>query len=120
RELAPIGPEPAVAELDLERAQGPEYQALTEEIEKRYGRLDGLLHNAGVLGRVRGLEVRHRGARAGARRRAREHADPRELDQPGRDTDGDARAGVSGRESRDVACAGRAHAALSISARPRR
>jgi NAD(P)-dependent dehydrogenase (short-subunit alcohol dehydrogenase family) len=49
-ELVPLGPEPAVAQLDLERAQGPEYQALTDEIEKRYGRLDGLLHNASLLG----------------------------------------------------------------------
>ena len=50
QELAGIGPEPAVAELDFERAQGPQYQALTDEVEKRYGRLDGLLHNAGLLG----------------------------------------------------------------------
>jgi NAD(P)-dependent dehydrogenase (short-subunit alcohol dehydrogenase family) len=50
QELRPLGPEPAVAQLDLERAQGPQYQALTEEIESRYGRLDGLLHNAGILG----------------------------------------------------------------------
>jgi NAD(P)-dependent dehydrogenase (short-subunit alcohol dehydrogenase family) len=50
QELKTQGPEPAVAQIDLERAQGPEYQALTAEIEKRYGRLDGLLHNAGVLG----------------------------------------------------------------------
>jgi NAD(P)-dependent dehydrogenase (short-subunit alcohol dehydrogenase family) len=49
-ELCKLGPEPAVAQLDLERAQGPEYQALTDEIEKRYGRLDGLLHNAAILG----------------------------------------------------------------------
>jgi NAD(P)-dependent dehydrogenase (short-subunit alcohol dehydrogenase family) len=50
KELAQIGQEPAVAQLDFERAQGPDYQALTDEIEKRYGRLDGLLHNAGMLG----------------------------------------------------------------------
>jgi NAD(P)-dependent dehydrogenase (short-subunit alcohol dehydrogenase family) len=50
QELKSLGPEPAVAQLDLERAQGPEYQALTTEIESRYGRLDGLLHNAGILG----------------------------------------------------------------------
>ncbi|HZF31937.1 MAG TPA: YciK family oxidoreductase [Gammaproteobacteria bacterium] len=50
QELKTIGPEPAVAQLDFERAQGPEYQALTSEIEARYGRLDGLLHNAGILG----------------------------------------------------------------------
>src|SRR5262249_22561545 len=49
-ELAAIGPQPPVAELDFERAQGPQYQQLTEEIETRYGQLDGLLHNAGVLG----------------------------------------------------------------------
>jgi NAD(P)-dependent dehydrogenase (short-subunit alcohol dehydrogenase family) len=50
QELKPLGPEPAVAMLDLERAQGPQYQSLTGEIEARYGRLDGLLHNAAMLG----------------------------------------------------------------------
>jgi NAD(P)-dependent dehydrogenase (short-subunit alcohol dehydrogenase family) len=49
-ELRVIGPEPAVAQLDLERAQGPQYQELTDAVESRYGRLDGLLHNAGILG----------------------------------------------------------------------
>jgi NAD(P)-dependent dehydrogenase (short-subunit alcohol dehydrogenase family) len=50
RELAPLGAEPAVAVLDFERAQGEAYQQLADEIERRYGRLDGLLHNAGILG----------------------------------------------------------------------
>ncbi len=49
-EVARIGPEPAIAQLDLERAQGAEYQHLIEQIETRYGRLDGLVHNAGMLG----------------------------------------------------------------------
>ncbi len=49
-ELCPLGPEPAAAQLDLERAQGPQYQELIDQIEERYGRLDGLLHNAGLLG----------------------------------------------------------------------
>jgi NAD(P)-dependent dehydrogenase (short-subunit alcohol dehydrogenase family) len=49
-ELRALGPEPAVALLDLERAQGPDYQTLTTAIESRYGRLDGLLHNAAILG----------------------------------------------------------------------
>jgi NAD(P)-dependent dehydrogenase (short-subunit alcohol dehydrogenase family) len=49
-ELKPLGPEPAVAELDFERAQGDAYQQLTSAIETRFGRLDGLLHNAGILG----------------------------------------------------------------------
>jgi NAD(P)-dependent dehydrogenase (short-subunit alcohol dehydrogenase family) len=45
QELLPLGPEPAVAQVDLERAQGPQYESLTSEIEARYGRLDGVLHN---------------------------------------------------------------------------
>jgi NAD(P)-dependent dehydrogenase (short-subunit alcohol dehydrogenase family) len=49
-ELRDRGPEPAVAALDLERAQGEEYLEITDEIDKRYGRLDGLLHNASMLG----------------------------------------------------------------------
>ncbi len=49
-ELSQIGPEPAVAQLDLERAQAVDYQALIDAIEERYGRLDGLLHNAAILG----------------------------------------------------------------------
>src|SRR5690606_35708452 len=49
-EVAAIGPEPAIAQLDFERAQGPEYQHLIEQIESRYGRLDGLVHNASILG----------------------------------------------------------------------
>jgi NAD(P)-dependent dehydrogenase (short-subunit alcohol dehydrogenase family) len=43
-------PEPGLVELDLARAQGNEYQHLTDEIEARYGRLDALLHNAALLG----------------------------------------------------------------------
>jgi len=50
KELCELGPEPAVAQLDLEHAQGDDYRALTEQIESRYGRLDGLLHNAAILG----------------------------------------------------------------------
>lgn len=50
RELVEVGPEPAAAQLDFERAQGNEYDHLTEQIAERYGRLDGLLHNAGILG----------------------------------------------------------------------
>lgn len=50
QELKSLGPEPTVAQMDLERAQGPQYQTLTSEIESRYGKLDGLLHNAAILG----------------------------------------------------------------------
>jgi NAD(P)-dependent dehydrogenase (short-subunit alcohol dehydrogenase family) len=48
--LKSVGQEPTVAQLDLERAQGDEYQHLSDQIAARYGRLDGLLHNAGILG----------------------------------------------------------------------
>lgn len=49
-DLKAQGPEPAVAELDFERAQGEAYQQLLAAIESRFERLDGLLHNAGMLG----------------------------------------------------------------------
>ncbi len=57
QELCALGrEEPAVAQIDFERAQGPQYQALTDQIEARYGRLDGLLHNAGMLGTLSPIE----------------------------------------------------------------
>ena len=49
-EIRTLGPEPAVAALDLERATGEDYQNLTTQLESRYGKLDGLLHNASILG----------------------------------------------------------------------
>jgi len=55
-ELKSLGPEPTVAEIDFERAQGEAYQQLTDEIARRYGRLDGLLHNAGILGELAAIE----------------------------------------------------------------
>jgi NAD(P)-dependent dehydrogenase (short-subunit alcohol dehydrogenase family) len=44
------GPEASIVPLDLERALPPDYEAVTAAIDKRYGRLDGLLHNAALLG----------------------------------------------------------------------
>jgi NAD(P)-dependent dehydrogenase (short-subunit alcohol dehydrogenase family) len=55
-ELKELGPEPVVAQLDFERAQGDEYQHLTEQIESRFERVDGLLHNAGILGDLSPIE----------------------------------------------------------------
>ena len=49
-EIRTLGPEPAVAALDLEHARGEDYQNLTTQLESRYGKLDGLLHNASILG----------------------------------------------------------------------
>ncbi len=48
--LQSLGAQPTCAALDLERAQGEDYQQLVDSIETRYGRLDGVLHNAALLG----------------------------------------------------------------------
>ena len=50
RELRELGPEPAVAALDLEFAQGEDYHDLTTQLDTRFGKLDGLVHNASILG----------------------------------------------------------------------
>lgn len=44
------GPTPAIFPLDLERASGADFDRLTAAIEEQWGRLDGLVHNAGILG----------------------------------------------------------------------
>jgi NAD(P)-dependent dehydrogenase (short-subunit alcohol dehydrogenase family) len=49
-------PEPAIVVLDFRRAGGPEYFALADQLEGTYGRLDGLLHNAGILGQRAPIE----------------------------------------------------------------
>lgn len=43
-------PRPAVAVLDLATATAVEYDALAEVIEREFGRLDGLVHAAALLG----------------------------------------------------------------------
>jgi NAD(P)-dependent dehydrogenase (short-subunit alcohol dehydrogenase family) len=49
-------PEASIAVLDLERALAPDYDQLADALHERYGRLDGLLHNAGVLGTLTPIE----------------------------------------------------------------
>lgn len=44
------GPQPSIATMDLATANGPAYYELAESIEKEFGRLDGIVHNAGILG----------------------------------------------------------------------
>ncbi len=44
------GPKPAYLPLDLENALAQDYDAFAAAIEKEFGRLDGLLHNASILG----------------------------------------------------------------------
>lgn len=45
-------PEAAIVPLDLARATADDYQQLASRIEAEFGRLDGVLHNAGILGRL--------------------------------------------------------------------
>ena len=47
---------PGLVQLDLKTAQGDQYQGLIEQIEANYGRLDGLLNNASMLGELTPLE----------------------------------------------------------------
>lgn len=44
------GAQPAITPLDLETANDDEYMELMTSIENEFGRLDGLLNNAGILG----------------------------------------------------------------------
>lgn len=48
--LAAGGKRPSIAHLNLATAQGPEFFQLRDSLDAEFGRLDGLLHNAGVLG----------------------------------------------------------------------
>jgi len=50
------GPEPVIAVLDLEKALAPDYDQLAAAVLERFGRLDGLLHNAGILGALSPIE----------------------------------------------------------------
>jgi NAD(P)-dependent dehydrogenase (short-subunit alcohol dehydrogenase family) len=49
-------PEASIAVLDLERALARDYDAVAEALLERYGRLDGLLHNAALLGTLTPIE----------------------------------------------------------------
>jgi NAD(P)-dependent dehydrogenase (short-subunit alcohol dehydrogenase family) len=49
-------PEPTIAPLDLEKALAADYDQLAVAVLERYGRLDGLLHNAGILGAISPIE----------------------------------------------------------------
>ena len=50
------GPEPVIALLDLEKALAPDYDQIATAVMERYGRLDGLLHSAGILGALSPIE----------------------------------------------------------------
>ncbi|WP_207063736.1 YciK family oxidoreductase [Motiliproteus sp. SC1-56] len=44
------GPQPAIFPLNMEGASAHDYENLAATLEKEFGRLDGLLNNAGILG----------------------------------------------------------------------
>ncbi|GGX79213.1 YciK family oxidoreductase [Litchfieldella qijiaojingensis] len=50
------GPQPAIFPLNFEGATLKDYQDMAETLDKEFGRLDGLLHNAGLLGRLTPFE----------------------------------------------------------------
>jgi NAD(P)-dependent dehydrogenase (short-subunit alcohol dehydrogenase family) len=43
-------PQPAILPLQLSSASARDYEFLVDTLEKQFGRLDGILHNAGILG----------------------------------------------------------------------
>lgn len=48
--LAAGGAEPAIYPLNLEGATWPDYQTMADKLYETFGRLDGILHNASILG----------------------------------------------------------------------
>ncbi len=54
--VASRAPEPTIAVLDLEKALASDYDQLASAVTERFGRLDGLLHNAGILGTLSPIE----------------------------------------------------------------
>lgn len=49
-------PRPSIAVLDLESANSESYMTLAQSIEQEFGRLDGLVHNASILGERYSIE----------------------------------------------------------------
>jgi NAD(P)-dependent dehydrogenase (short-subunit alcohol dehydrogenase family) len=49
-------PEPAIAPLDLERALAQDYDRIADAVDARFGKLDGLVHNAALLGTLTPIE----------------------------------------------------------------
>jgi len=45
-------PQPAIYPLDLEKASPEDYETMAGSIEKEFGRLDGIVHNAAVMGPI--------------------------------------------------------------------
>ncbi|MYL24033.1 YciK family oxidoreductase [Halomonas alkaliantarctica] len=50
------GPQPAIFPLNFEGATLKDFHEMAQTLDKEFGRLDGLLHNAGMLGRITPFE----------------------------------------------------------------
>lgn len=56
-EIEALGaPQPAILPLQLSSASEHDYELLYDTLEQQFGRLDGILHNAGILGERVSLE----------------------------------------------------------------
>ena len=55
-EALPPAAEASIAVLDLENALAADYDRLAQAVLERFGRLDGLLHNAALLGTLAPIE----------------------------------------------------------------
>ena len=54
--VAAGGPKPAIYPMDLEGAVPDDHRQLADRLESELGHLDGLLHNAGLLGSLTSIE----------------------------------------------------------------
>lgn len=54
--LAAGGPRATIAPLNLEKAIAADFDGVASGIEKDFGRLDGLLHNAAIIGQLSPIE----------------------------------------------------------------
>lgn len=50
------GPQPAIFPMNFEGATLKDYRDMAETLDREFGRLDGILHNAGQLGRITPFE----------------------------------------------------------------
>lgn len=56
-EIEALGaPEAAIYPLNFEGASWPDYQQMADRLYEEFGRLDGVLHNAGILGKITPLQ----------------------------------------------------------------
>jgi NAD(P)-dependent dehydrogenase (short-subunit alcohol dehydrogenase family) len=50
------GPQPAIFPINFDSASAQDYQQLNEALAKEFGRIDGLLHNAAIVGQQTSIE----------------------------------------------------------------